>query len=182
MKSVFIDESGINKQEGVSTIAFVYLSTNNVLYLSEKILEIEKKLSIDFFKWSHTSWPVRKAFVEHLVKEEFEIKVGYIKNPIKSELEMYQQVYSYLIIEDKIDNIYIDGSKSKTYTHKIRKILKNRGIKMKQVLFVDDRKLPVLRLADFCAGLLRYVSENSDSLVACSLMKKIEKKIVLIFG
>ena len=82
---VFIDESGIHKQDGQSTTALVYVKVEHAEILDTAILRAEKDLKIEPFHWRDQGWKVRLAFLEDMVKEEFEVKIFIFRNPFTIE-------------------------------------------------------------------------------------------------
>ncbi len=76
--------------------------------------------------------------------------------------------------------IIIDGNKNKKYEHELKSILRGFGIKTKILKISDDRKYPLIRLADFMAGLIRsYVNNrNKDNLY---MFDSVKQKIIIIY-
>lgn len=58
--------------------------------------------------------------------------------------------------------IIIDGNKNSVYLHKLKRRLKNKGIKFSKLMFVDDKVDVLIRLADFMAGLVRSYTDNKN--------------------
>jgi len=175
---IFIDESGVHKKEGKSSIALVYLSTENISSLERKVIKTESSLGIASFHWAHSSWPVRKKFIEALCKENFSLKIAFIKNPFH-ESKDYEYALAHLIIEKDISNIIIDGRKSKTYERKIKKILRDKGISVKKLKTANDEAFPALRVADAIAGVARCHNDNPEDERANDLYAKISAKILI---
>jgi len=107
--SVFIDESGIHKQDGQSTTALVYVESGNIEGLNKVILKAEKSLGIESFHWSKQIWKIRQAFLEAMVKEKFEVKIFVLQNPIteKSKDDRVEKIYN--LAKTKITIQLVDG-------------------------------------------------------------------------
>ncbi|MCX6754451.1 MAG: DUF3800 domain-containing protein [Candidatus Nomurabacteria bacterium] len=173
---IFIDESGINKQDGKSSIALVYLEINKLDIIQTAVIETEKKLKIKHFHWSHSTWAVRQKFIEEICKYEFSIKIAFIKNPFKSNTA-YEYALEHLIIEKNITNLIIDGKKNKTYERKFKKILRDKGISVKKLKTGNDEGYPALRVADAVAGVVRFNNENPANENIKNIYHLVSKKI-----
>ena len=68
---VFIDESGIHKENGNSVFALVYITIQHYTEFEKAIIGIEKELDIDSFHWSTVPWVVREKFLEKLLTLDF---------------------------------------------------------------------------------------------------------------
>lgn len=175
---IFIDESGVHRQEGKSSIALVYLSTEHLSTLQQAVTETEKMLHIDCFHWSHSAWPVRKKFVEAISRQDFSIKIALIKNPFYST-KAYEYALQHLVIEKNISCIIIDGKKSRTYERNIKKVLRDKGISVKKLKTANDEGYPALRVADAIAGIVRYRVDNPQDKRGEELYQIIAKKILI---
>lgn len=175
---IFIDESGIDKQDGKSSIALVYLEVNRLDSLQNAVIEIEKKLKIKYFHWAYSKWEIRQEFINEICKNEFFIKIALIKNPFKSN-SAYEYALEHLIIEKNITNIIIDGKKSRRYEKKFKKILRDKGISVRKLKTGNDEGYPALRVADAIAGAVRYYNENPDSKNIKNIYEQISKKILI---
>ena len=61
---VYIDESGIHKQDGKSVVALVYVVDGDREELEDLILRAEKQANIHYFHWSRRNWRMRNDFFE----------------------------------------------------------------------------------------------------------------------
>lgn len=127
---IFIDESGIHKQTGHSTTAVVYIEVKNVEKFERKLLAIEKDLRISSFHWAEERWLMRNKFLSRICDLDFTVKVAVFRNPVKPE-NMIELVFKHLITEQEIRNIFIDGKKPKWYEHRLKKVLRDKGIAVK---------------------------------------------------
>jgi hypothetical protein len=175
---IFVDESGIDKQEGESSVVLVYLEVNKIDSFQKNILDIENSLTIQYFHWAYCKWDIREAFIKEISKDDFSIKIALIKNPF-IERSAYEYALSHLIIEKNITNIIIDGKKSKKYERKFKKILRDKGISVKKLRTGNDESYPALRVADAIAGLVRYCNNNKNNERANNLYKYISKKVLI---
>lgn len=175
---IFIDESGIDKQDGKSSIALVYLEVNKLDYLQNSVIKIEKELEIEYFHWAYSKWEVRQKFIDEICKNEFFVKIALIKNPFRSN-SGYEYALEHLIIEKNITNIIIDGKKSKRYEKKFKKILRDKGISVRKLKTGNDEGYPALRVADAIAGTVRYYNENPNNGNIINIYKQISKKILI---
>jgi len=171
---IFIDESGINKRDGHSAVAFVYLCFSNVVETEKKIIEIEKQLGIKHFHWadfgSKKGWQVREDFLMAASKLDFSFKISVINNPIKFG-KVFEKIFEHLIVENKIKKIVIDGKKPKWYSRKLKKVLRDKSISVKKICTANDESAPGLRFADALAGLFRShydkPTEKTTKLIKC---------------
>ncbi len=175
---IFIDESGVHKRDGKSSVALVYLRTEHLDTLQRVVRETEKALRIDYFHWSHNAWPVRKKFVEAIAKQDFSIKIALIRNPFHAT-EAYEYALQHLVIERDISCIIIDGKKSQTYERKIKKVLRDKGISVKKLKTANDEGYSALRVADAIAGIVRYRADNPQDERIKGLYQLIAKKILI---
>ncbi len=175
---IFIDESGIHKQIGRSTIVLVYVEIEDQGLLEEKILEIESVLGINGFHWSESVWRVKKKFLDFVLKLDFKVKVAILVNPVKFEASL-EQVLAHLIIEKNVKFIYIDGKKSKRYERKIKKTLRDKGIVSKKLKTVRYTQSPGIRVADMVAGLVRSMADGKNTERLSPYYHRLQKKIVI---
>ena len=111
---VFIDESGVHKQDGQSTTALVYVKVEHAESLNRAILKAEKDLKIEPFHWSKQIWKIRQAFLQAVLKEDFEVKIFVFRNPFtQAKLE---NALKHLVVEKQIRNIIISSNKSNQWT------------------------------------------------------------------
>lgn len=175
---IFIDESGVHKVTGKSSVALVYLSVENLDSLQKAVCETEREIRIKYFHWSHSAWNVRKRFIEAICRQDFNVKIALIRNPFFGS-RGYEYALRHLVVEPNIRGIIIDGRKNKSYARKLKKVLRDKGISVRKLRTADDKAYPVLRIADACAGIVRYRMENPDSQKVNELYKMIEKKILI---
>ena len=175
---IFIDESGVDKQDGKSSIALVYLEINKLDSLQNSVIEIERKLKIKYFHWAYSTWNVRQKFIDEICKQEFSIKIALIKNPFKGSTA-YEYALAHLIVEKNITNLIIDGKKNKTYERKFKKILRDKGISIRKLKTGNDEGYPALRVADAIAGIVRYYNENQSNNNIKNIYQQISKKILI---
>jgi len=175
---IFIDESGIDKQDGKSSIALVYLEVDKLDSLQNSILAIERELGIEYFHWAYSKWEIRQNFINKICKNEFSVKIALIKNPFKSN-SAYEYALEHLIIEKNMTNIIIDGKKSKRYEKKFKKILRDKGISIKKLKTGNDEGYPALRVADAIAGTIRYYNEKPNNENIKNIYQQISKKILI---
>ena len=173
---IFIDESGVDKKIGKSSVALVYLTTDHLENLQNGVIEIEKKLSISNFHWAHSAWVVRQKFVAEICRFEFSVKVALIKNPFKGSTD-YGYALQHLVIEKNIMAVIIDGKKNKKYERRLKKVLREKNISIKKLRTANDESYPALRVADAIAGIVRYRNENPTDPRISDLYNLIVKKI-----
>ena len=179
MSYIFIDESGIHQKNGKSSVALVYVSVENLELLEKEILLIEKELNINHFHWATTAWQYRELFLRKIMKSNFLLKIALVKNPFSPHY--YEKAIKHLVVEDSIVSIIIDGNMPHNYERRFKKVLRDRGIKTNKLIFGNDKSYPVLRLADACAGLVRYHYDNPDHTKANDLYGIFSSKIETVF-
>jgi hypothetical protein len=180
MKSnVYIDESGTNKLNNNSSIAFVYIKVLDQEIFDKRILSIEKELGIKTFHWVAHSWKVREKFLDKVLSLDFVCKIMISHNPVNPD-DQLEKALKYLIVEKEINNLTIDGDKSKTYTARVKKILRNKNITTKKIRGIKDEASPGIRVADMCAGLSRYYYDNKSE-QSSIMFNKLKSKIEIIF-
>ena len=172
---IFIDESGIHKQDGQSTTALVYVKVENLEILNSRILLAEKILKIESFHWRKQIWKIRKAFLVAIIKESFKVKIFFIENPFTEE--KLEDALRHLLVERHIRNIIIDGKKPPSRVLRLKKVLREYGISVKKIRMGNDMSFPCLRLADLFAGLTRTYFENQTDEHAKELYKIARIKI-----
>src|SRR3989344_126746 len=139
---VYIDESGVHQQDGKSAIALVYVITENSDELDRAVRKAEKSLLINSFHWSKYTWKIRTAFLNAILKEQFNVKTVLLPNPFtENKLEAALQ---YLLLEKNIKNVVIDGHKPHRYILRLKKILRDHGASVKKMRMGDDRSFPGL--------------------------------------
>ena len=178
MSYIFIDESGIHRETGKSSIALAYISFENLDLVQKRIVEIEKEIGIHNFHWSHSSWPVRNKFIEKVIKCDFSVKIALILNPFNLN-EAYEYALKHLVVEKRISAIIIDGKKKKSYERRLKKVLRDKGISVKKLKSGNDESYPALRIADAIAGIVRYRNENPENKNILNLYNLIKNKILI---
>ena len=176
---IFIDESGIHKQVDNSTFVLVYIEVKNYELIEKKIQKIEKDLKLDKFHWMNVVWKVKEKFIEEALKLNFTAKVAVIKNPISPSQEL-EKCLIHMIVEKNIRNIYIDGKKPKSYERKIKKILRDKNIKVRKLKSVNDEQCAGIRLADMVAGLTRSYFDKKNLDRIGKYYKRLEEKGLMV--
>lgn len=156
---IFIDESGVHKSIDHSSVAIVYLEVTNYSTFEQSVLEIERRLNIQTFHWAETAWPVKKQFLDAVLKLEFFVKVAVINNSTTFSKDL-ETIFLHMIVEPNIRAVYLDGKKSKRYERTIKKVLRDRGISVRKVRTVNDSQFAGIRVADMVAGLVRTVADG----------------------
>lgn len=172
---IFIDESGTHKQVDHSTMAVVYVEISEHEKLQEGVKEIVKKLNLQYFHWADAGWEVRSKFIKEIVSLDFRFKVAVFKNPAHSE-KMIEAVFSQLITDNNISKILIDGKKPRWYEHKMKKVLRDRGVAVKKLKTVRSVSDYGIQMADALAGLVRYSYDNPKEKLAGELLNKLKRK------
>ena len=172
---IFVDESGVHKKDGKSSVALVYVMVKDIENIEKAILKAEKELRITFFHWPRHIWKIRFNFIQALVKENFTVKAAIIQNPFNEN--SFEKALESLLIEKKIKKIIIDGKKPKWHTLRLKKTLRNKGISVKKIRTGNDQAFPCLRLADAFAGLIRAYWDDKNNEKAKKLYKLAGKKI-----
>ena len=157
---IFIDESGIHKQDGKSTTALVYVKIENMEKTNKAVLKAEKDLNIDPFHWSGQSRKIKQAFLQAMLREDFEVKIFIFPNPFTQE--KLESALKYLLVEKRITNIVMDGEKPHRNVLRLKKVLRDSGISVKKIRMGNDSAFPGLRPADLFAGLTRAYFNNQD--------------------
>jgi hypothetical protein len=172
---IFIDESGVHKQDGKSSVVLVYVTIENKDTIEKAIVDIESRLKIESFHWVKHIWKIRYNFIEALIKENFSVKAAIIRNPFRKA--DFENALETLLIEKRVSKIIIDGKKPKWYSQKIKKALRDRGISVRKIITGNDKAFPCLRLADAFAGLIRVYWDEPDNEKAQGLFRIANKKI-----
>ena len=177
---IFIDESGIHKQTGHSTASVVYVEVENLEKFESKLQKIEKDLKISYFHWAEERWFMKNKFLSRIFELDFTVKVAIFENPVKPAA-MLEVVFQHLITEKSINSIYIDGEKPKWYEHKLKKVLRDKGIALKKLRTVRSRSEVGIQLADALASLIRYYHDNPQEKDAKKWVTKLKKEKKLGF-
>ena len=180
MAYIFLDESGTHKNDGNTSMVLVFVATGNLELLNLGVIEAENKLRTGSFHWADHNWNFKEKFLKEIVGLPFELKVLIFKNPFS--LSHYERALKYTITNSQVDVLVIDGKKSKNYKREYKKILRSRGIILKKLILGNDQGYPVLRVADFVAGLMRNYSENQNSKKVIKLYEMILPKISFLFS
>ena len=172
---VFIDESGVHKKDGKSSVVLVYIMVKDAESVEKAISNAEDRLRIREFHWPRHMWKIRLKFIELLIKEDFIVKAAIIRNPFNKD--SFEEAIKSLLIEKRIRKIVIDGKKPKWYSLRLKKVLRDRGVSVKKIRTGSDKSFPCLRLADAFAGLIRAYWDDKDNEKAKKLYKLASKKI-----
>jgi hypothetical protein len=121
-------------------------------HIGDQIIQIEKDLGISHVHWSEMPWKIRLTFAEKIKNINFSCEVSVYKNPINQERTLENFLFNVLSGKDCISKVVIDGKKGGSYEEKIKRLLKKRGLRFVKIIFMDDRKEPCIRLADFIVG------------------------------
>lgn len=172
---VFIDESGVHKQEGHSTTSVVYVEVANLEKFTAGLIKLEKNLRIAYFHWTEERWMMREKFLDGIMDLDFSVKIAVFRNPV-NPAGMIEAVLRNLITEPKIRKIFIDGKKPRWYEQRMKKILRDKGISVKKLKTVrNDTAEPGIQLADALAGLSRYYFDNPEAAEAKKWMGKLKR-------
>ncbi len=177
---IFIDESGIHKQTGHSTSSVVYVEVKNLEKFEVKLKKIEKDLKISYFHWAEERWFMKNKFLSRIFNLDFTVKVAVFENPVKPDA-MLEIVFQHLITEKTITSIFIDGEKPKWYEHKLKKVLRDKGIAIKKLKTVRSKSEVGIQLADCLASLIRYYHDNPEEKDAKKWFNKLKKEKKLSF-
>jgi hypothetical protein len=159
---IYIDESGIISKIGHSIYVLVYIEYSNEVNVSEHILKIEKDLNISHIHWVHMSRNIRLKAAKRLKNIDFVCRYVMYKNPITQSKALEGVLVELLKFGDTIFKIIIDGEKVSKFEKYLKKILETRGIKVYKLKILNDKKDPLVRIADFMAGLIRSYFDNAD--------------------
>lgn len=177
---IFIDESGIHKQTGHSTASVVYVEVKNLEKFENKLKNIEIDLRITYFHWAEERWFMKNKFLSRIFDLDFTVKVAIFENPVKP-YSMLEVVFQHLITEKSISSIYIDGEKPKWYEHKLKKVLRDKGIAIKKLKTVRSKSEVGIQLADCLASLIRYYHDNPEEKDAKKWFNKLKRDKKLSF-
>jgi hypothetical protein len=171
-KLIYIDESGISSKIGHSVYVCLYVKFDNYINILGKIIQIENQLKISYTHWTDMPWKLRKKFAEKIKHLDFEVKAFIYTNPILPDLGLKHSLFEF-VKYDNVKSIFIDGKKNKSYEKELKALLIDRGVKIYSLKIIDDKKEPLIRLADFIAGLIRshVNTSDKDSLYMFDLLK-----------
>jgi hypothetical protein len=175
--SIYIDESGIISKIGHSVYVLVYIEYANEFSINEHILKIERDLKIYHIHWVILSKKVRIKVAKKLKEINFYYICQVYKNPIGQEKALENLLVQLIKFDGTVFKIAVDGEGVDRYEKYLKKILRDRGIKIYKLKFVNDKKEPIVRVADFIAGLIRSRLDKSgkDSEDMYQLLKGKEK-------
>lgn len=181
----YVDETGQDGLHKFFLVSIVITDQAKKDGLEQKLIEIEKETGKNKTKWT---------------KEEFEIRITYIKKVAKiKELQssvfysMYKDTKEYLHLtslsvakavlakgEKEYEvNVIVDGLTKKD-TQKMRRDLKQLQIKYNKIRGMKDEQSAFLRLADCFAGFIRDYIEKRP--YALDLFPVLQKRGVIILA
>ncbi len=159
----YIDESNISVNTGHTVYACIFIMYLDKDDIGDYIVNLEKGLHMRPAHWVNMSWKLRIKFAENIKNLNFSCKVVLYKNPVVQN-EVLEDFLMKIIINNYSPlKVIIDGKKSDNYIHKLKSRLKYRGIIINKLLFVNDKGDPLVRLADFIAGLVRSYIDNRSA-------------------
>ncbi len=174
---IFIDESGIHKNNGFSTIAIIIVIPEHVKKYEKEILDIEAKLNINSFHWTYHKWSIRSTFIKSVFKINENIVVKVIsKNNPSHYFEFLSASLGKIINEYNITRIILDGEKTHSYERSIKKILRQNAISTRILFIKRDESSPLLRFADAIAGLTRFYLEDPEHPEAKKLFEFVQSQ------
>lgn len=177
--NVYIDESGTHTHPGHATTAVVYIAVKRYAAFEKALYAIEKELRISSFHWADERWLIRKKFLDRVLALDFTVKVAIFKQPIQPEA-MIERVFTHVIIEKDIQNVFIDARKPRWYERKLKKVLRDKGISVKKLRTVRSTSNVGIQLADAIAGLARYVIDHPETPDSTTCWKRLKKEGKLI--
>lgn len=172
---IFIDESGIHRNVGNSSFALVYVEVKHIEKLRKQLLEINNKLKVESFHWADQRWSYRHKYLKKVIVLNFKFKVAIFDNPTNTDLAI-DTIFDHLLREENIKLVAIDGKKPKWYENKLKKELRDRGIKAQKLKTIrNEISEPVLQLADVLAGFSLYVYEHKNDKMNKDLFERYKK-------
>lgn len=160
---LYIDESNISVNTGHTVYACIFIMYLDKHDISDYIGNIERGLYMRPALWVNMSWKLRIKFAENIKNLNFSCKVVLYKNPVFQNVVLEDFFMKIIINNYSPFKVIIDGKKSDSYIHKLKSRLKYRGIAISKLLFVNDKGDPLVRLADFIAGLIRSYVDNRSA-------------------
>lgn len=159
--TIFVDESGIHKDIDHSAFSLVYLATEGREEVEKTIVEIEQHCRVQTFHWTESPWKIREQFLHEAIQLPFTVKIAIFQNPIRPA-EALEHSLQHLLIEKRFDALIIDGKKPRWIERRIKKVLRDKGISVKNLRTVRRDSSPGVRLADAFAGLSRAYYDNPE--------------------
>lgn len=171
--SYYIDESNILSQTGHSVYACVCIEYFDKEKISQKIKDTEENLKISYTHWVDMPWKLRSRLAQEISGLDFSCKIVIYNNPINQKDILMNFLIKVAGSEEGAPEIFIDGKQSKIFKVKFKTLLRKKGIKVYGLSFVNDKTEPLIRIADFIAGLYRsYLdTDNKESVFIFNLLK-----------
>ncbi len=161
----FIDESGIHKDTGLSTVAMFFIMPDAIEELEKVIISVEKSLHIPLFHWTHHTMEIRKKFLDKVLTKnilnKISIEISVRHNPLYYH-DFLSASLGMFIRNKKVKHVIFDGQKTHSYERRIKGILRSNKISTRILSIRKDGASPLLRLADALAGLFRFHLENPE--------------------
>lgn len=117
--------------------------------------------------------------MEEALRFDFTAKIAVVNNPVNPAQEL-ERVLLHMIVERNIRNIYIDGKKPKWYERKVKKILRDKGLSIRNLKTVSSSQYPGIRLADLVAGLARSYFDEKNKPRIENYFKMLRKKTIIL--
>jgi hypothetical protein len=155
---VFLDESGIHLKTGHSVFALVYIQPRDLPTIERAMNKLQANINTSSFHWKAMAWPVRNKAFTGIARLPFHFQIAVINNPAGNIDDVTAAVLGQLLVskDQDIAAICIDGRKSHAYEARLKKSLRDSGIKSIKLKTVDDRAFPGVQLADLIAGVYRH--------------------------
>lgn len=174
---VFIDESGVGRKTGYSIYCLTQCLSKYKNFLDEEIYKIEKTLNIAPFHWRKQSWRIKKRFLRRILKVlHWECTICIVDNKIHP-YQTPEEIIAKSLLGLEIDTLYIDGKKTKKYTHAVKIALKELGLTVGILKLVTASSCGGLRISDAVAGLVRLSLEGKLDAEVVEILKVVDKKI-----
>lgn len=156
---IFIDESGTHKQTDHSVFALVYISTQDIDTIENRVTEIERVLRVPPFHWREHSWHIREQFIEQALSLPFFVKAAVFQNP-QNPSDALEWAIKHLFVEKTPGIIIIDGEKPRWIERRLKKTLRDQRITLQTARTARNGSAGGIRLADAFAGLCRAHFDN----------------------
>ncbi len=177
-KIIYIDESGISSTIGHSVYVCLYVEFDNYIQIANRIIEIEKQLKISYTHWTEMPWKLRVKFAEKIKDLDFKVKAVVYENPVLPDVVFELALKKMLLKIENIIIILIDGKKNKSYKKYLKKLLRSYGLEVNNIKMVNDKNEPLIRLADFMAGFIRYYCDNVTKNKSVEIFRLLNNKII----